>query len=79
MEAEESVTTPFTYRIVCPNGMKDKKHSLETKQKMSNDRQGHVCTQETKDKISIATKGRVVSAETKEKLKLAWTRRKCED
>lgn len=54
-------------------GMRGKKHSEETKLKMSNSAKGKTASQETKDKLSKASKGRI---RTEESLKKQYVTRK---
>lgn len=48
--------------------MKGKKHSEESKRKMSESHKGHIISEETRNKISQANKGNIASEETKKKL-----------
>lgn len=48
-----------------------RKHTEESKQKMSESQKGKIISEETKAKISKANKGRIVTNETKQKLSLA--------
>lgn len=54
-----------------PSGMKGKKHSIESKQKMSKAQKGKIISDWQKKQISKANSGRVVSDETREKLRQA--------
>ena len=54
-----------------PSAMKGKKHSEETKLKLSKANTGKKHTEETKEKLSKVGKGRVHSIETKKKMSIA--------
>lgn len=53
-----------------------KKHSKETKEKLSMRRKNRIITEETKKKISESNKGKKLSEETKEKLRIINTGKK---
>ena len=81
---EEFVSSKNTYnKGVGGEGgphFKGKSHSIETRKKLSDSRQGKKLSNETKEKISEANRRRQLSDETKRKLsekaKIAWKDRK---
>ena len=66
--------TPWNKGKKCPelgDAHRGKKHSLETKSKMSKALKGHFVSDETRRKIGLIHKGKIVSIESRRKMSLA--------